>query len=1050
MKDSARHEWIRGAIVGVCLIVALGTVGLSRAEDQEAGAAPLWVYGSGPIPLPIVEQQHDCLEGATSDCPDREAVLTSDGAMVTSVCLGANYTNDAVECDKEWDQSRIDLSGCSAPSGATVKSVSYAIEYLADQGTSKGCPDCYGQLDVRLCNSTRCAGLHDAAGACCLVGSQSRRKCELSGSTNLFDDDPVKQEWRLETKNYCDSCAGFELDVWHIAVYYYGPTSTPAPTPTKTPFPTSTCTPDTTPSITPAPPTTPSPTLTPVVDLVADALEVTQAVQDLNNSVRLVANKRTFVRFHVHSQDDTYPTLAMMTADNGSSTTALYPINFIANVRPSPIRAAWSHAFLFELPTGYKDGTVTLTAELNPSIAPIWDRDPPEMDYSNNTVSTTVQFESVPPLDLVIYRVGAEYLGTNYAPPQSHVDMLVDYLKRAFPVSSVNVWQRYSFYGEAEFKPDSHQLKRPNCFKVNRRLYRKRRYDRLHGAGIPSSARYYGMVYVYGGFMRGCARSIPSHVSSGGTSIPASTYWDNDGCMGDWYGAHELGHCYGRYHAPCDVIGHPTYPYPGARISPEITGDEAIFGFDIGTKQVYGPLWRDLMSYCENLWISDYHYEKLMHFFRTHPTSASGERLTIDQTDRLLVTGSIDPALGEVDLDPLFIVPDAGDVEPRVPGDYAVVLRDSMGEELARYPFTPENMVDGAPPPDEPPDDECARLLFVSELVPYVGGAAAVEIEDAAGILARVAAGPSDPTVTILSPNGGESLTGDPIIVSWSAGDPDGDPLTFNVEYSRDDGLSWEMLAQDLTETSLELDAINVGSAAQGRFRVWVSDGIHTASDQSDGPFTVPNHDPTVEIREPSGPVTVAVGQTLTLRGSAYDIDTGSMAGEQLEWTSSLDGYLGTGDLLSVAGLSEGTHTVTLEADDGQGGTAQDQVQVTVVGDVTQLPAEPDRLLAGPSLLTFSPTEGLTMAQLAIDNQNPRSSIAWGAEASETWIQLGASSGVTPQQISASLDDTGLGPGLHAGNVTVTSPDTPGESVTVRVEALIRGCSLHLPVVLKA
>lgn len=54
-------------------------------------------------------------------------------------------------------------------------------------------------------------------------------------------------------------------------------------------------------SRTPTPPPTPPRTPTPGPDLVADNLEVVQAVQDLNNSIPLVANKRTFVRFHVHS-----------------------------------------------------------------------------------------------------------------------------------------------------------------------------------------------------------------------------------------------------------------------------------------------------------------------------------------------------------------------------------------------------------------------------------------------------------------------------------------------------------------------------------------------------------------------------------------------------------------------------------------------------------------------------------------------------------------------------------------------------------------------------
>src|SRR5262249_47419791 len=160
------------------------------------------------------------------------------------------------------------------------------------------------------------------------------------------------------------------------------------------------------------------------------------------------------------------------------------------------------------------------------------------------------------------------------------------------------------------------------------------------------------------------------------------------------------------------------------------------------------------------------------------------------------------------------------------------------------------------------------------------------------------------------------------------------------------------------------------------------SDGIHTGSDDSDAPFTVPNRIPSAKITEPTGGITIAVGQTLTLEGDAYDVDTGTMTDDQLQWISSIDGVLGKGASLAVTTLSLGTHTITFRADDGEGGVATDTVQVTVVSDLNQLPPPPDTLIAGPSLISFDTAAGQTTAPLSIENANPANPISWTATAS--------------------------------------------------------------------
>lgn len=78
---------------------------------------------------------------------------------------------------------------------------------------------------------------------------------------------------------------------------------------------------------------------------------------------------------------------------------------------------------------------------------------------------------------------------------------------------------------------------------------------------------------------------------------------------------------------------------------------------------------------------------------------------------------------------------------------------------------------------------------------------------------------------------------------------------------------------------------------------------------------------PSVQITAPTdqtsgAPHTVSEGTGINFTGSATDAEDGSLTGGSLEWTSNVDGQIGTGETFSTTTLSPGMHTVTLTATD--------------------------------------------------------------------------------------------------------------------------------------
>ena len=100
---------------------------------------------------------------------------------------------------------------------------------------------------------------------------------------------------------------------------------------------------------------------------------------------------------------------------------------------------------------------------------------------------------------------------------------------------------------------------------------------------------------------------------------PTSVVWD-DSTTRSLFWAHELGHTYGREHAPaCGAdFPDPNYPYPGATIG--------VYGTDatVTPPVLYPPSFHDIMSYCDDAWISDYTYKGVLNFVATSQATGVG------------------------------------------------------------------------------------------------------------------------------------------------------------------------------------------------------------------------------------------------------------------------------------------------------------------------------------------------------------------------------------------------------------------------------------------
>ena len=302
-------------------------------------------------------------------------------------------------------------------------------------------------------------------------------------------------------------------------------------------------------------------------------IEVTQAIQDIQNSVRLIEQKPTFVRAYLAGVPPT------STAYHQSAMAGLSGFRFPTDLSTSPLTPAnvgeqillvgrpsrWKQdeSFLFELPPDWVEGFVELTVE-NQAFRcgePHNLRDNSENLADQHNCKTVVEFRSGADLEITFVPIEwKEADGTLHRPSTADIHAAAAEIQATFGIQQIS----YDIAASAPHFPIIYQG--PPSTKLHFRflnalLEGMRKAD---GCTVDCDRYYIGIISDVAIAQTINVETLGMANSVGGDV--ASAFLDNHNTV-----SHELGHLAGRRHVDCtgrERIPDSSYPYDKGHISP--------------------------------------------------------------------------------------------------------------------------------------------------------------------------------------------------------------------------------------------------------------------------------------------------------------------------------------------------------------------------------------------------------------------------------------------------------------------------------------------------
>ena len=333
---------------------------------------------------------------------------------------------------------------------------------------------------------------------------------------------------------------------------------------------------------------------------------------------------------------------------------------------------------------------------------------------------------------------------------------------------------------------------------------------------------------------------------------------------------------------------------------------------------------------------------------------------------------------------------------PSAPGDYRIRLLDG-GVELAAIDFTP---LAG--------EDETA--LIVSEFVPYASGTDRVEITHPASgdLVWAYDVSPNPPLVGNVQLVGAPSPVTGAVTLQWTGADADGGSLTYDVLYSRDDGVSWQIVEMGITDTMLVIETDDLGGSSQARFKVIANDGLNQGEAQSPA-FTMGDKAPIVTVLSPVDGAGYAYGQEVYFAAEVFDPQEGSLSSGSITWRDQTNFTIGIGTEFSQDNLLIGENIITVTASNSAG--LDTMVIFSIfVNDELELPEA--TLTVGPDQIGWHIGDdemAMQTASISVSNSGADSFTVSVAE-DANWLSVSQSGSTTPLQLTLTGEPIDLEP----------------------------------------